>query len=378
MRRALLLLALSFAAWAAGCSSSSSSPSAKSAPGVPASRSPYDAPPAAAHSIQIQIDATAAREILGTLSRQKFDPSDAKVLQDLPAIHLTIQDSTRGSEVFERDLAAAFGETSKSTVFDFWKIRQERTRWEALLSAIVSREKDVARLSSERAAALLPGDRPVSAVVHVYLSFGIAGLADHLVLADAKGQDTMVIDLSRALGDSQGEPLDSQISRLARLIAGEAFRQSWLLYRSASPAWQRGRSEGMPIDQLLTLVGETGPVALFAVDENFFPLAVWLKTPMKRAIDDLNRSAERFAQAKDNLEARVELTGELKRPAFARQVAAPAGAFLADAVVQSSGLDALRAGLQKGPRGLFEAYDKVYQSDKNLIPLGQAIRQRIK
>jgi hypothetical protein len=376
MRRALLLLAAVLAAaFAAACSSS---PAAKSSSAIPSSRSPYDAPPAAAHSIQIQIDTTAAREILGTLSRQKFDPSDAKVLQDMPAIHLAIQDSTRGPEVFERDLAAAFGETSKSTIFDFWKIRQERSRWDALLSAIVSREQDLARMASQRAAALLPGDRPISAVVHVYLSFGIAGLADHLVLADARGQDTMVIDLSRALGDSQGEPMDSQISRLARLIAGEAFRQAWLLYRSASPAWQRGRSEGTPIDQLITLVGETGPVALFAVDENFFPLAVWLKTPMKRAIDDLNRSGERFALAQDNLEARVELTGELKRPAFARQVAAPAGAFLADAVVQSAGLDGLRAGLQKGPRGLFEAYEKAYQADKSLIPLGPAIRQRIR
>ena len=375
MRRALLVLALTASAWAAGCSSS---PGAKTAAPIPASRSPYDAPPAAAHSIQIQIDATAAREILGTLSRQKLDPADAKVLQDMPAIHLTIQDSTRGPEVFEKDLAAAFEETSKSSVFDFWKIRHDRTRWDALLSAIVSRKDDLARLASQRAAALLPGDRPVSAVVHVYLSFGISGLADHLVLADARGQDTMVIDLSRALGDSQGEPLDSQIARLSRLIAGEAFRQAWQMYRGASPAWQKARSEGMPIDQLLTLVGETGPGALFAVDENFFPLAVWLKTPMKRAIDDLNRSAERFASAQENLEARVELAGELKRPAFARQVAGPAGAFLADAVVQSAGLDALRAGLQKGPRGLFEAYDKAYQADKSLIPLGQAIRQRIK
>jgi hypothetical protein len=375
MRRALVLLALAFAAWAAGCSSS---PAAKNSAPVPASRSPYDAPPAAAHSIQIQIDPTAAREILGTLSRPKFEPSDAKVLQALPAVHLTIQDSTRGAEVFERDLAAAFEETSRSTVFDFWKIRHDRTRWDTLLSAIVSREKDIARMASDRAAALLPGDRPVSATVRVYLSFGLSGLADHLVLADSRGQDTMVIDLSRALGDSQGEPLDSQISRLARLIAGEAFRQGWLVYRSTSAAWQGARSGAMPLDQLIALVGETGPVALFSVDENFFPLAVWLKTPMKRAIDDLNRSAERFAQAQDNLEARVELTGELRRPAFARQVAAPAGAFLADAVVQSAGLEALRAGLQKGPRGLFEAYEKAYQSDKTLIPLGQAIRQKIR
>jgi hypothetical protein len=369
-RAALLLLA------AAGVSCSSA-PAGKTAPGA-AAQSPYEAPPAAAHQIEIQIDPTAAREILGSLSRPKLEPSDVKILEEMPAVRLTIQDSTRGPEVFERDFAAAFAETSKSAVFDFWKIRQERDRWNALLTAVVSREKDLARMASQRAAALLPGDRPVSARVRVYLSFGISGLADHLVLADSRGEDTMVVDVSRALGDSQGEPLDSQISRLARLIAGEAFRRSWLIYRHESPAWARGRPDSAPIDQLLTLVSETGPVALFAVDENFFPLAVWLKTPMKRAIDDLNRSAERFAQAQENLEARVELQGELRRPSFARQVAAPAGAFLADAVVQSAGLDALRAGLQKGPKGLFEAYEKASQADKNLIPLAHTIRERIK
>ena len=372
MKRALLLLA------ALACAACASSPGGKAAPAAPSSKSPYEAPPAAAHAIDIQIDARPATEILGTLSRPRFDPADAKVLEDMPAVRLAIQDSTRGPDVFERDLKAAFDETSKGAVFDFWKIRNERTRWETLLGAIVAREKDLAQMAARRAAALLPGDRTVSAAVRVYLSFGLSGLADHLVLADARGQDTMVIDLSRALGDSQGEPLDSQLSRLARLIAGEAFRQAWLLYRRGSPAWERARPDTLPIDQLLSLVSETGPVALFAVDENFFPLAVWLKTPMKRAIDDLNRSADRFAQAQDNLEARVELVAEVRRPAFARQVAAPAGAFLADAVVQSAGLDALRAALQKGPRGLFEAYEKAYQGDKTLIPVAQKIRERIK
>ena len=375
MKRAALLFAI---LGAAACASSSGGKPGAAVPGAPSSKSPYDALPAAAHNIDIQIDATAAKEILGTLARLKFEPSDAKVLADLPAVHLTIQDSTRGQDVFERDLKAAFDETSKSAVFDFWKIRQERIRWETLLSAVLARQKEVTELASRRAAALLPGDRAVSANVRVYLSFGLSGLADHLVLANVRGQDTMVIDLSRALGDSQGEPLDSQISRLARLIAGEAFRQAWQLYRAASPAWGRARAETLPIEQLLALVADTGPVALFAVDENFFPLAVWLKTPMKRAIDDLNRSADRFAQAQDNLEARVELTAEMRRPDFARQTAAPAGAFLSDAVVQSAGLDAFRAALQKGPHGLFEAYDRAYQADKSLIALAPKIRERLK
>ena len=188
----------------------------------------------------------------------------------------------------------------------------------------------------------------------------------------------MVVDLARALGEATGEPLDSQISRLARLVAGEAFRQAWAIYRRDSPPWRGSRPETAPIDLLLHSVAEAGPAALFAVDENFFPLSVWLKAPMKRTVEELNRRAERFARAQENLEARVELTTELRRPDFMRQVAGPSGAFLADAIVQMSGLDALRAALQNGPKAFFQAYGKASQADKSLIPLTHAIVERLK
>jgi hypothetical protein len=134
----------------------------------------------------------------------------------------------------------------------------------------------------------------------------------------------------------------------------------------------------MPVDLLLQSVAEAGPAAVFAVDENFFPLSVWLKAPMKRSIDELNRRAERFAQAQDNLEARMSLTTELRRPDFVHQLAGPAGAFLADAIIQTSGLDALRAALQRGPKAFFQAYEKACQADKGLIPLTHVIRERLK
>ena len=372
MRQAALLLVV---ALAAACASASGS---KAPAAAPVQKAAYDAAPAAAHLIDLQIDARAAREILEALSRPRLDVQDAKLLEDLPAVRLAIQDSLRTPDVFERDFAAAFDENSRTSVFDFRTIRQERDRWRVLLDAVVSREKDLVRLATRRAAALLPGDRAVSAKVRVYFSFGLAGLADHLVLASSGGQDIMVVDLARALGEATGEPLDSQISRLARLVAGEAFRQAWAIYRRDSPAWRGSRPETAPIDLLLRSVAEAGPAALFAVDENFFPLSVWLKAPMKRTVEELNHRAERFARAQENLEARVELTTELRRPDFVRQVAGPSGAFLADAIVQISGLDALRAALQNGPKAFFQAYGKASQADKSLIPLTHAIAERLK
>lgn len=372
MRRAAILpLVLLAGACASG-------PQRQSSPAAAAPRAPYDAPPAAPHGIDVQIDARAAREILESLSRPRVDPQDARLLEDLPAVKLAIQDSTRGAEVFEHDFAAAFDESSRTAVFDFRMIRQERDRWKILLDAVVAREKELVRLASQRAAALLPGDRPVNARIRVYLSFGLAGLADHLVVPNSGGVDLLVIDLARALGESQGEPLESLVSRLARLVGGEAFRQAWAIYRRDNPAWAHPQPQTPPIDLLIQVVAEAGPAAVFTVDENFFPLSVWLKVPMKRAIDEMNRRAERLALTKDDLEARVEFTTELRRPEFVRQVAGPAGAFLTDAIIQTSGLDALRAALQKGPKAFLQAYDQACQADKSLIPLSHVLRERLK
>ena len=371
MKPAAILLILAFSAACASAPPGNASPAA-------APRAPYDAPPSAPHGIDVQIDARAAREILESLSRPRLDPQDARLLEDLPAVRLAIQDSTRSNEIFERDFAAAFEENTRASVFDFRTIRQERDRWKVLLDAVVSREKGLVRLASQRAAALLPGDRAVNARVRVFLSFGLAGLADHLVLPSAEGEDRMVVDLARALGEAQGEPLESPVSRLARLVGGEAFRQAWAIYRRDNPAWGRPQPQTAPIDLLMRAVAEAGPAAVFSVDESFFPLSVWLKAPMKRSVDELNRRAERFAQAQDNLEARVELTTELRRPEFMRQLAGPAGAFLTDAIIQTAGLEALRAALQKGPKAFFQAYEQACQTDKSLIPLSHVLRDRLK
>jgi len=369
MRRGALLVVIL-------CGCVSAPPGRTGAPAA-AAHSSYDAPPAAHHTIEIRLDVRPAREILASLSRARLERSDAMVLQDLPAVRLAIQDSGSSPEVFERDFVAAFGAESRSAVFDFQPIRQARDRWQALLEGIASEERDVIERASRRAGALLPSDREVTATLQVYLSFGLAGLADHLVVRGSAGSEEMVVDVARALGESEGERLESQLARLSRLIAGEAFRQAWRNYCESSANWKRPDPELGSIEPLLHATAEHGPVAIFAFDESFFPLAVWLKEPMRRSIEDLNRQAERFAEAQGNLERRAELAAELRRGELARRLAGPAGAFLADTIVEAHGLEALRTALQKGPKAFFEAYERVAQSDKSLPPLSRVIRERL-
>ena len=371
IRAGLFLFAASLALSCAGSAPTPSVPAA----GKP--RAPYEAPPAGRHSIEIHVDSRAAVEIFAFLSRPAFDAEGVHAIGELPAVRLTVQDSRRTLETFERDLAAAFDEETKSVVFDLHSIRAARPRWEALLAAVPAREGDLARMAAKRAAALLPAEPPVSARLQVYLTFGVAGLADHLVVTAPDGNEAMIVDLARALGDAAGESVENQIERVARLIAGEAFRQAWRTYRAASPGWTRHDTSLGLLEPLLQIVGEHGPAALFHVDENFFPLSVWLKEPMKRSIAELNRTGERLVESEKELEARVALGAEIRRADFVQRVAAPAGAFLCDGIIQNAGLDAFRAALAAGPKALFVAYDRAQRKSRDLVPLSDVIRKRL-
>ncbi len=340
-------------------------------------RAPYEAPPAGRHSIEIRIDTGAARRLLSFLSLPQFRIDEAKALEELPAVRLTLQDSGRTADVFERDLAAAFEEETRSAVFDFHSIRVARPRWEGLLTELPTREADLSRMAAERAAALLPTDPPVTARLQVYLSFGLAGLADHLIVALPNGSEAMIVDLARALGESGNGSVENQVERLARLIAGETFRQSWRFYRSKSPAWtQRDVSLGQ-LEPLFRVVAEHGPVSIFSVDANFFPLSVWLKEPMKRTMAEFNRTAERLVESEKDLEQRVTLSAEIGRSDFTQRVAGPVGAFFCDGIIQNMGLDAFRSALAAGPRAFFVAYDQAQQKSRDLIPLSPVVRDRL-
>jgi hypothetical protein len=376
MRRAVLLLALAaLPLWR--CGTTPTAPAAAGAASRPAARVPYDAPPAAGSSITITIDGRAASEILASLSRPHMEMPDVKILEDLAPVRLAIEDSGRPVEVFERDFAAAFDEQTRTAVFDFRSIRQARDRWQAVTSALIARREEIAGLASRRAASLLPADRAIPVRLPVFLLFGLSGLSDDLVVRRPGQEEAMIVDLSHALGETDGETLDSRASRLARLIAGVAFREAWDAYRAESPAWKTADASLAQLEPLLKAVAAAGPASLYAIDENFFPLATWLKEPMRRAVDDFNRHAERLFESRENLERRLEIAAEMRKPEFARRVAGPDGAFLADAVAQSAGIEGLRAALAGGPRAFFLAYDRATQSNKDLVPLAKAVRQQI-
>ena len=375
MKTALALLLA--AASALGCAGGGTGQSGAAATAAAASRAPYKAPSAGRHAIAIQVDSTAARRLVEFLSLPEFRAEEAKPILALPAVQLAIRDSDRTIETFERDLAAAFNAEEKSAVFDLRSIRSGRARWSKLLADLEARRSELARLAAERAAALLPADRAVSTRLEVYLSFGLAGLADHLVVTGPGGTEAMIVDLARALGDSEGETVENQVERVARLVAGQAFRQAWRLYRAESPGWTRRDQNLGQLDPLFRLVAEQGPVALFHVDENFFPLSVWLKEPMKRTMAELNRFAERLVESEKELEERIAVSADLKRPEFTQRVAGPAGAFLCDGIIQTLGLDAFRAALAGGPTAFFAAYDEASRKNRDLVPLSEVVRARL-
>jgi hypothetical protein len=314
---------------------------------------------------------------MALLGRTSFDANEAKAIEILPAVRAAIQESGRGSEVFERDLAAAFDDQARISLFDFRKIREDRAKWDELLNQLSSREAELTKKVSDRARALLPATPGVSAAVPVAFTFGLPGRTDQIVVPSG-GERVLVIDLARALADLQASAPPEQIQHLSRMIATEAYARAWSEYRAQSPAWNAHDASLGQLEPLLRAVAERGPISLYGIDENFFPLAVWLKEPMRTSLDDLNRVADKLLETEGDLDARVSLASEVRRPDFAARVAGPAGAFLADGIISAFGVDAYRTALAEGPKAFFTAYDKASQEKgRALIPLSKAIKERL-
>ena len=386
MRRARAILAIAALVGAAGCAGggAGSPPPASASAAAPArpaeappGKAPFTAAPAAAHDIRVTVDTRAAKEILLSLARPKWDPTDVNLLEDLTPIRLAIQDSSRDDETFRRDFGAAWNPETKTAVFDFATIRHELDRWQVLLEAVNAGRAELERESARRAASLLPGDRVVSARLTVYVSFGLAGLADHLVVTLPDGTPAMVVDLARVLGDVEPGVAANQVTRLVRLMSGEAFRVAWAAYRDGNPAWGRLPAALGALEPLVRVTAEAGPVALFGIEESFYPLSTWLKEPMQRSVNDLNRMGERLIESEADLETRLSLSSEVKRPDFVRRVAGPAGAYMADGIVQASGVDGLRKTLSRGPLAFFQAYEAAGRQLKELPPFSKAVADRI-
>lgn len=372
------LLAVALAAAHAGAFATAAVPAPSPTP-RPAARAPYDSPPVAGDVVTIALDLEPARRILAILSAPAFNPDAARELESLPAVQAAIRESKRPAEAFEHDLAAAFEEKTRVTGFDFRRIREDRARWGELVTMISSRQAELTKLTSDRARALLPADRPVSVTIAIALTFGLPGRADHIAVSDAQGAGwSLVVDLSRALSDVQSSSPAEQITHLSRLMASEAYRRAWAEYRAASPAWQKRDPSLGQLEPLLHRVAEAGPIALYGVDENFFPLSVWLKQSMKSSLDELNRVADRLVSTEGDLDARMGIAAEIQKPEFTSTVAGPAGAFLADGILQGLGLDAYREALAGGPRGFFAAYARAAdKKGSGLMPLGKAIREQL-
>ena len=98
---------------------------------------------------------------------------------------------------------------------------------------------------------------------------------------------------------------------------------------------------------------------------------------MQRSMNDLNRMGERLLEAENDLDIRIALTAEVKRPDFIRRVAAPAGAYMEDGILQVFGIDGLRSALAAGPLGFFQEYERATQQNRDLPLLAKAIVQRL-
>ena len=199
-------------------------------------------------------------------------------------------------------------------------------------------------------------------------------------MPDAEGSGwSVVVDLSRALSDVQSSPPTEQIKHLSRLMAAEAYQRAWAEYRAGSPAWQRRDASLGQLEPLMHRVAEAGPVAIYSVDENFFPLAVWLKQSMReeprrveprRRPPHVGRGRARSAHGHRRRDPEAGVHGE-RRGALGRLSRATGSS-------RRSAWTPTATALAGGPRAFFEAYGKAAdKKGSGLMPLGKAIREQL-
>jgi hypothetical protein len=167
----------------------------------------------------------AAREILALLGRTQFDANEARAIEILPAVQTAIRESGRGNEVFERDLAAAFDDQARISLFDFRKIREDRAKWDELLNQLSSREAELTKKISDRARALLPASPAAAVTVR---SRSPSAFPDGRTRSSsppaASGSGHR--PLARA-GRLQASAPPEQIQHVSRMIATEAYARAW-------------------------------------------------------------------------------------------------------------------------------------------------------
>ena len=350
---------------------------AAGAPRAPPVPAPYDAPPAAAHSIEITIRTRAAREILASLARPRVRRDGREAPRGparRPIRHPGL--GPRRGGLRERLCRGVRREGARGRVR-----LPVHPRGQGPLAGAPRRRRTARggyrppRVDAR--GALLPGDRPVSARLDVYLSFGVAGLGDHIVLRGENGREAMVLDLARALGDSEGEPLDARTSRIARVIAGVAFRQAWAAYRDQKPrpgstpirssgrarrpaARRRGRGPRLPLHGRRELLSA-------------LRLAEGTGEAGRRRLEPPGRPSRgggkpRAPHGADHGDPPRGLRAPRRRAGRAP---------ISSTRSSRTGLDALREALQEGPKAFFLAYERACDMDRSLPPLSRSIRDQL-
>jgi hypothetical protein len=339
-------------------------------------RAPYDAAAVSPHRFSVTLDFKAARQILDALSLEKPKAGDASALLALPAVRRQIEESGKEDSRWMEDFNGAFAAESRPQTFDLRSVRMDRDRWNLVLTSLEQHADRLARLSERRAAALLPAELPVQESAAVQLTFGLPGIADHLVFgAGATGGIVVLVDVARALAAAGPSSLPQGEDSFARLVAAEIFRPAWDAVRSRAAGWKG--SETGPADPLARVTATLAPVWLYSYDPDFFPLSEWLHDPMVRAADAFNEEADLLLDPKTELARRAEIVARLERRSLQNDLALAAGPFFADAIYQVLGRDELMKALSSGPFAFLEAYDRA-AARKHLPPLSHRLKERLK
>ena len=322
------------------------------------------------HDLAMRVETTLARDLVTVLEGGTEAPEALRRLRASPIVGKALEAEKNSPEQFFGRLVGA---TAGVTDRIFTPLAASTGPLRALLDAFDVDGKPAASILGKRIALLLPPEPALKVRMTVVPFFGISAFREIVPVRD--GDDLWLFaDLALVLeGGATPSPKRETILKSLRGAAAEGWRA---LFDAGGrgKGWEEPKAPGFTA--LLRQTVLEGPLTLFLVPDDFFPLDVVLAEPIARAFDRWNRAVALLTDPKRGDRDRAAVLVEGRRGEFWGRFPAVAGLQMSDALLRLAGREAFLAALAAGPREVASLY--VAATKKERLPqIGREARREL-
>jgi hypothetical protein len=332
---------------------------------------PFDLAAPTPHRLSFTFDTAPARDVLALLGGAPDAPATLRHLKASANATAAIRAEGLSPDDFYGRLVSTIAGTPDPLLKTFVAKIPYFTR---VLDAIETDGTPGAVLEGRRIASLLPTGTPVTESFVVVPFLGVSGFAE---VATVRDGDRLVLsaDLPRLTGDLASAPMPREVVlKLLRAASAEGWRTLFDAHVRKAPAWPDEKTADF--DTLLARTIAEGPMTLFLIPDDFFPIVPLLEEPIVRAYARWNRAADVLLEGKKKESERQELLLNAGKGDFWSHYPAIVGVQMTDALLRLAGREKYLSALAGGPRAVVSLYLEVTKG-KRLPELSKSARKAL-